>query len=315
MERCFRTGVGCAIDLEEISEQIFIGMPFHPPYTDLFEYGIQPVLQEFGLTPWIASAHPGNVDLLCKICRGLQTSSAAIIDISESNPNVHFELGILAGSSKPLILIKQEGKIVPADLAGMEYAEYSDAKTLSNTLRERLHLIMKKSSTYPKIIPYETYKIYYNDSLNMLNSTTQKIDLTHIRNEIPSDFIGTGEWFTKIIEWADEHPDGRVRRIISVSKDKEKVVAWAKQLLNVTKTMKHGNFEIKVCNWKADFPAINMAIFDRRRVSVALTGSGATETAGFTISERAVVNYFVDYYNNVWAKSLPLEEYLENISD
>jgi hypothetical protein len=49
MERCFRTGVGCAFDLEEIPELIFVGIPFNPTYKDRFDYGIQPVLQEYNL--------------------------------------------------------------------------------------------------------------------------------------------------------------------------------------------------------------------------------------------------------------------------
>ena len=88
IDRCFKTGGRCAVDnLEELHDQVFVGIPFKPPYTDLFEYGVRPALLELGLSPWIAMEHPGVGDLLCKICQGLQSSSAAIIDISFVAPD------------------------------------------------------------------------------------------------------------------------------------------------------------------------------------------------------------------------------------
>jgi len=310
IERCFKTGGRCAIDnLRETPDQVFLGIPFKPPYIDIFEYGVRPALHELGLTPWIALEHPGIGDLLCKICQGLQSSSAAIIDISEPNPNVHFELGILAGSSKPLILIKQEGTQVPSDLSGMEYAEYADAKSLRQVLKDRLTLVTTRARTYPKVAPYATYRAFYNDLLITLENTQYKIDLTHIRDEPPSDFEGASDWFERVILWADEHPLGRVRRIISITNDKMR--SWATELLITIQERKHGNFEVRVCDWHASFPAVNMAIFDRRRVFIALTGAGATETAGFNVSEHTITDYFVDYYNNIWSQSIPLRKYLE----
>lgn len=309
MERCFKTGERCAIDnLKVVAGQVFVGMPFKPPYNDLYDYGIRPALQGLGLTPWIADKNPGVNDLLCKICRGLQSSVAAIIDISEPNPNVYFELGLLASLSKPLIMIKQDGLPVPSDLAGMECPRYSDAKTLRTILAERLSLLISKTNARSKIIPYATYKAYYDDLIDRLGSTQHKIDLTHIREESPREFEGASEWFEKVIEWADNHPHGRVRRIISAGS--ETMRTWAAELQQIGRERRYANFEVRVCRWEASFPAVNLGIFDRHRVFVALTGATATETPGFSIAEPAIANYFVDYYNNIWARARSLEGYL-----
>ena len=142
----------------------------------------------------------------------------------------------------------------------------------------------------------------------MLGSTKSKVDLTHIRNEPPAEFRGTSDWFEKVIEWTNDHPMGRVRRIIAVRNNE--MFEWAKQLALVEEESKHANFTVRVCDWGSDFPAVNMAIFDRERVSVALTGADASETAGFSISDKAITNYFIDYYNNIWASSMPLKKFI-----
>ena len=85
-------------------------------------------------------------------------------------------------------------------------------------------------------------------------------------------------------------------------------------LCDYVKTRPNYNFEVRVCQWTANFPAINMVIFDRRRVFVALTGFGATETAGFQVSDRLIADYFVDYYNNIWGKSDDLNKFLDRVA-
>ena len=312
IERCFKTGRQCAFELEESPDQVFVGIPYKYPFTDVFEYGVRPALEKLGLRPWIAYEHPGSRDIFCKLCEGLQSSSAAIIDISEPNPNVHFELGILAGTSKPLILIKQKGTDVSTDLKGMEILEYDDAKELCKLLEKHLTQVTTKARTYPKVGGYATYGEFYRDSSLALDQSSKKVDLTHIRDEPPQDFEGVSDWFEEVIKWCDEHPYGKVRRLIAVSNDR--MLAWAKELAEYVNNRPNYNFEVKVCQWTANFPAINMVIFDRRRVFIALTGSGVTETAGFQVSDRLIADYFVDYYNNIWGKSDGLDDFLDRVA-
>lgn len=311
IERCFKTSGQCEFNLEELPDQVFIGILFKYPFKDAFEYGVRPSLEEMGLRPWIAYEHPGTRDIFCKMCEGLQRSSAAIIDISEPNPNVHFELGLLAGTSKPLILIKQKTAEVSTDLKGMEILEYGDAKELCLLLKEQLTSVLNKGRTHPKIAGYTTYMEFYKNCLLALEQSFKKIDLTHIRHEPPQDFTGVSGWYDEVIEWCDKHPYGKVRRIIAVSN--LKMLKWAQELAGHIEKLPTHNFEVKVCDWTADFPAINLAIFDRRRVFIALTGFGTSETAGFQISDAIIADYFVDYYNNVWGKSEDLINFLEKV--
>lgn len=312
IERCFKTGRQCEFEPEESPDQVFVGIPYKNPFKDLFEYGVRPALKELGLSPWIAYEHPSSRDIFCKLCEGLQSSSAAIIDISEPNPNVHFELGILAGTSKPTILIKQKGADVSTDLKGMENLEYDGAKELCELLKKHLTQATTKARTYPKVAGYATYREFYRDCSLALDQSSKKVDLTHIRDEPPQDFEGVSDWFGEVIKWCDEHPYGKVRRLIAVSNDR--MLAWAQELAEYVKNRPNYNFEVRVCQWTANFPAINMVIFDRRRVFIALTGFGATETAGFQVSDRLIADYFVDYYNNIWGKSDDLNNFLDRVA-
>ncbi len=311
IERCFKTSGQCEFNLEELPDQVFIGIPFKYPFEDAFEYGVRPSLEEMGLQPWIAYGHPGSRDIFCKMCEGLQSSSAAIIDISEPNPNVHFELGLLTGTSKPLILIKQKTAEVSTDFKGMEILEYGDAKELYLLLKEQLTPVLDKGRTYPKIAGYTSDMEFYKNCSLALEQSSKKVDLTHIRDEPPQDFTGVSKWYDEVIEWCDKHPYGRVRKIITVSN--AKMLEWAQELAGHIKKLSNHNFEVRVCRWAADFLAINMAIFDRRRVFVAPTDFSTSETVGFQISDAIVANYFVDYYNNVWIRSEDLTNFLGKV--
>ncbi|KAF5428200.1 hypothetical protein C5S42_03685 [Candidatus Methanomarinus sp.] len=312
IKRCFKTGRQCEFKLEESSDQVFIGISYKHPFKDLFEYGVRPALKELGLRPWIAYEHTSSRDIFCKLCEGLQSSYAAIIDISEPNPNVHFELGILAGTSKPFILIKQKGADVSTGLKGMENLEYDSAKELCKLLKKHLIQATTRARTYPKVEGYATYREFYRDCLLALDQSSKKVDLTHIRDEPPQDFEGVSDWFEEVIKWCDEHPYGKVRRLIAVSNNR--MLAWAQELAESVKTRPNYNFEVRVCQWTANFPAINMVIFDRRRVFIALTGFGATETAGFQVSDPPIADYFIEYYNNILGKSDDLSIFLDKVA-
>jgi hypothetical protein len=127
IERCFLTGGACAfrdeITIDE--DKVFIGMPFRDHYQDIFDLVIQPTLAELGLSPWKADDIKGNIAINCKICRALQESPQAIINISEANPNVFFEMGLAYGLGKSVLLLKDEESTVPSDLQAIEYTQYS----------------------------------------------------------------------------------------------------------------------------------------------------------------------------------------------
>ena len=53
-----------------------------------------------------------------------ESSARAIIDITNWNANVLFELGLLYGLGKNVLLIKHDDGDAPVDLKGIEYVNY-----------------------------------------------------------------------------------------------------------------------------------------------------------------------------------------------
>ena len=48
-----------------------------------------------------------------------------VVDVSAPNLNVYYELGLCHAVGKDVRIIKQLGSKLPADLAGVQYIEYS----------------------------------------------------------------------------------------------------------------------------------------------------------------------------------------------
>ena len=133
---CFKIGAVCSKEVVVNPNQVFIGMPFRKKFSDIYTRGIVPSLEKFKLEPWKADQEPSNIDIMCKICENLQESRYAIINITDWNPNVLFELGLAYGLGKTVVLIKDKESGVPVDLKGMEYMEYESSEDLSRNLEK-----------------------------------------------------------------------------------------------------------------------------------------------------------------------------------
>ena len=134
MYRCFKTGQEWVFDIEEDDKSVFGGMPFRPESENVYKYAIVLALEKLGLKSWKADEEPWAIDIMCKVCQGIQKSRYAITNISEWNPNVLFELGLIYGLGKTAFIIKAREEAVPADLTGIEYIEYDDFGQLESTL-------------------------------------------------------------------------------------------------------------------------------------------------------------------------------------
>ena len=136
---------------KRIKSRVFIGLPFNESHMNVYQFAIQPALNEVGLSAWIATEQKNTIQIMTKIFSGIMESHIAIIDISEWNPNVLFELGVLYGQNQPechpVILLKRRDANVPADLAGLEYLPYGDYTVLKKELVERLKGLMEREIT------------------------------------------------------------------------------------------------------------------------------------------------------------------------
>lgn len=139
--RCFKIGHKCPHEIDSQKHLFFVGMPFDSQYVDSYQFGIKTMLDQHGIDTvkrvFKADEQPSTIDILCKICKGIQESQYIIINISGRNPNVMFELGLAYGLNKTVFLIKDENSAEISDLKGLEYTQYSNAADLANKLQKR----------------------------------------------------------------------------------------------------------------------------------------------------------------------------------
>lgn len=135
MRVCFKTGVhGCPMKPPKKMNRVFVAMPFSSDYRDSFEYGVKVALEQKGIEYFKADNEVSNKDIMCKICRELQSCGKVIANISGLNPNVMLELGLAYGLGKEVIVIKDVKTTAISDLGSIEYIEYAHAGELQKKL-------------------------------------------------------------------------------------------------------------------------------------------------------------------------------------
>ena len=75
--------------------------------------------------------------IMQKVFEAMHQRSIAIVDISDWNANVLFELGALYALNKEVILLKKKDAAIPVDVAGLEYVPYDEFDRLADDLREK----------------------------------------------------------------------------------------------------------------------------------------------------------------------------------
>lgn len=136
MRKCLKTNVmGCPRKPELRKGQVFVGMPFSDEHYNDYEYGIKIALEMMlGKTIFRADHRIENIDIMCKICYEMQVSEVLVFMISDSNPNVMFELGLSYGLGKETVILKDSSTKPISDLSNVEYINYKHAKDIQDKL-------------------------------------------------------------------------------------------------------------------------------------------------------------------------------------
>lgn len=141
---CYKHNVqACLHNFSFQPNTVFVGMPFE--LNDIYEHAIKPTIESFPLVSWRADEARKTLDFGCKICAALQSCRFAIMDISKPNSNVGLEIGLAYGYGKKVILLRNERSASrpPSDLAGIEYAAYTDINSLRRNLSEYIEGLLR----------------------------------------------------------------------------------------------------------------------------------------------------------------------------
>jgi nucleoside 2-deoxyribosyltransferase len=106
-----------------MSPRAFVIMPFSPEFDQVFRHIIQPALTGYDVSR--ADSRLDERGILEKIVTGIDEADLVIADITSTNANVMYELGVAHALNKPTVMIAQSVNQLPFDVRAYPVHEYS----------------------------------------------------------------------------------------------------------------------------------------------------------------------------------------------
>lgn len=123
----------------------FILMPFSEPLNEVYEFLIKGALTEAGYKVSRADDIKSQSNILEDIITGIIQSSLIIADLTDSNANVYYELGIAHALQKKVVLITQDIEELPFDLRSYRVIAYSTHFSKMNEAKNTLKDLAKEA--------------------------------------------------------------------------------------------------------------------------------------------------------------------------
>lgn len=105
--------------------KIFVLMPFAKEFDDIYKIVISDTLETGGYLVTRADDLLNQRNIIGDIIENIKNSDLIIADLSTSNPNVYYELGIAHTLNKPVILLTQKISDIPFDIQPYRIIEYN----------------------------------------------------------------------------------------------------------------------------------------------------------------------------------------------
>ena len=103
----------------------FVVMPFDEEARSVYEEFIAPTLASLGFDVFRADDLLSQQNILADIVSSIASSDLIIADLTDSNPNVYYELGLAHALRKPVILLGQDMDEIPFDIRPYRLIVYS----------------------------------------------------------------------------------------------------------------------------------------------------------------------------------------------
>lgn len=139
----------------------YVLMPFTEKLRFVYEYGIKPIFEEMNIIPLRADEH---LDLgsnkLDEIKRQIKNSDLILIDLTEFNTNVVWELGYCQALEKHIIPISQPYDRLPFNFSGTDVIEYQFSpdglEKLKDAFRKKLAREIEPVKTYRRSLRFDS---------------------------------------------------------------------------------------------------------------------------------------------------------------
>ena len=129
----------------ETGNDCYVLMPYSQEWSPNTRRAIENAVRSQNINFRIADEEDGR-HVMEDVWRGLCESTVIIADISASNPNVMYEVGLADVLGKEMILLAQDSKKVPFDLSGSRVLLYSPERVdkLEDDLARKLARLLRK---------------------------------------------------------------------------------------------------------------------------------------------------------------------------
>jgi hypothetical protein len=125
----------------------FVIMPFDIEFTSIYEKLIKQSLEEIGYNVSKADSLTDQKNILSSIIQGISKANLIVADLTTTNPNVFYELGLCHGLGLPVILIAQSMSDVPFDLRSYRVHVYETHFDRIGKLKDYLREIGRRHLT------------------------------------------------------------------------------------------------------------------------------------------------------------------------
>ena len=116
----------------------FVLMPFSDEMTEVYDGLIRPALEEAGYDVIRADDLEHQQNILKDIVVSIETFDLIVADLTGSNPNVYYEVGLAHARARPTVLLTQDIDLVPFDLKPYRVIQYGRDFTAAKSLSDKL---------------------------------------------------------------------------------------------------------------------------------------------------------------------------------
>lgn len=127
---------------------VFVLMPFHKDFNDIYRLGIKQTAEEAGLRAERVDEQLYSESMLERIYQQITAADIIVADMTGQNPNVFYEVGYAHARGKICILLTQNASDIPFDLKQHRHIVYDGSiLTLQQQLAPNLQWAAREVST------------------------------------------------------------------------------------------------------------------------------------------------------------------------
>lgn len=122
----------------------FIAMPFATEMDDVFYFGIQGPIRDYGFVCERVDQDAYTGDVVERVKQMIDSAAVVIADLTGGNPNVYLEVGYAWGRGRPCILLIRGSEEPRFDLRGFKHLRYQRIKDLEMLLSREVAQLTEK---------------------------------------------------------------------------------------------------------------------------------------------------------------------------